>query len=234
MKQLHALFIISLLVFTACDDGPVYPKETEQETGRKAILTAHFENIEAWPEAYLMIFAGFGESTKTPVISKIISKPDNADDIVEITINGLPDEVTTLSVSVVSKGHALIHHFGTYPVTEGTEDITLPETTYNVAEYPRIQHQLFNLYCTSCHGAGNYAAAGLHLTEDVSYQAIVNIPATLSSEGHFLINPGNASRSFLHEILVSDIIRYNHTDVLPEEELITLLDTWIEAGAKNE
>ena len=37
----------------------------------------------------------------------------------------------------------------------------------------------------------------------------------------------------LYSILTEDIVRYNHTDVLPEAELVALIKTWINQGANN-
>lgn len=41
------------------------------------------------------------------------------------------------------------------------------------------------------------------------------------------------SYSFLIDILTGDIVNYNHTDVLPQDELVTLIKTWIRDGAKE-
>ena len=234
MKSFIYIFTLFALLCSSCDDGLIYPKEDEEETGRKATFSARFEGLDAWPQAYLMVFAGFGEDQKIPVISKVITQPEKTTELVTVTINGLPEEVKTLSVSVMSKGRALIHSFYSQDVQSGTEDIILPEQQINMAEYPRIQEQVFNLYCVRCHGAGSYAAAGLHLTDDKSHISMVNQEAVLSTDGKLLVKPGDVSGSFIHDILTSDIINYNHTDVLPENELITLIDTWIKSGAKNE
>ena len=227
------LIIVPLHICSSCDDGDIYPEPTGEATGRKATLTARFSGLDAWPEAYQLVFAGFGDDEHVPDISKMIQKPATPQEEVTLTMSGIADNVKTLSVSVITNGRELLHHYYTYNAEESTGDIVLPELEIDVAEYPRIQEQVFDNYCAACHGAGNTAAAGLYLTEGRSYEALVNRTARLGN-GKLLVKPGSTGESFLMDILENDILGYNHTDVLPEQELITLIGTWIRNGCANE
>ena len=181
----------------------------------------------------MLLFAAFGDDEEMPVVSKIISRPSSEDEEVSVTLNGLDERTKRITVTVANKGRQPLYHFYSYPLKNTTEETILPVETINLATYDRIQHQVYNNYCIACHGAGDYAAANLYLTENKSYEATVNVPAPLSSTGKMLVKPGLSSQSFLVDILTNDIVNYNHTDVLPEDELITLIKTWINDGAQK-
>lgn len=222
------LLLLAGIGFSACDDGNIYPKEKEDVNGATATLQVRFTSQEAWPDAYKLVFAGFGEDTEIPSISKVISKPVSDTVTQTVTLNGLTGDIKTLNISLLGKGRNLIYNFYSYPVPENTDHIVLPAGETDLAELPRIQAQVFDLHCTRCHGAGNHAAANLDLTTGHSQAALLNVPTVTGTAGTFRVVPGNVEKSFLHQILTEDCIEgYNHTDVLPEEELLLLIETWI-------
>ncbi|WP_321480549.1 hypothetical protein [uncultured Bacteroides sp.] len=234
MKKIYYLLLTSALLMYACDDGKIYPKKVEEATGKKVILNSTFTGINAWPKAYQLAIAGFGKDAQTPIISKTIAMPKNEAETISLALNGITDDITDISVCVMTTGRSLIHRFYNLNIADSTNEvITLPIDKINVASFSRIQNQVFNLYCSRCHGAGNFAAADMYLTEGQSYEMLVNHLANTSTSGKLRVKPGLIGSSFIHNVLTSDIIGYNHTDVLPEEELVTLIDTWIENGAKN-
>lgn len=234
MKQIQAiLFCLILLSFSSCDDGRIYPAEEAEEGGGKGSMKVRFHGEGAWPQEYMLVFAAFGDDNGIPVISKVIPKPDHSDTPVEMTLNGLDERTKRLSVAVVNKGRELIYDFYSYPVDDASKEILLPVTEINLAGYDRIQKQVFDAYCIRCHGAGENAAAGLNLMGGHSYESLVNIKSVLSKDDKLLVNPGQTGRSFLYDVLKEDIINYNHTDVLPESELIELISAWITNGAEK-
>lgn len=227
MKKIIPLLLAGIW-FAACDDGNIYPKEKEDVSGATATIQVRFSGQDAWPDAYKLVFAGFDENTEVPSISKVISKPASDTATQTVTLNGLTDDIKTLSISLLGKGRNLIYNFYSYPVPKGSDHILLPVEEINLAELPRVQAQIFDLHCTRCHGAGNHAAADLDLTAGHSQADLLNIPTVTGPTGTFRIVPGNVEKSFLHQVLTEDCIEgYNHTDVLPEEELLSLIETWI-------
>jgi hypothetical protein len=233
-KQMKILPILALTLFiTGCDDGKVWPADIEEEGGPRVTASVSFRGLDAWPENYSLVFAAFDDSRKAPVLSKMISRPSSESEKVTINLNGLPPTTTSLSIAVVNKGREPVYTYYSYAYIPKDDELTLPVSEINLASFDRVQQHVFNTYCTRCHGAGNEAAAGLYLIEGKSYEAIVNKPATRSSEGKMLIEPNQPGLSFLPEVLSLDIINYNHTDVLPEAELITLIETWIKEGAEK-
>ncbi len=165
-------------------------------------------------------------------MSKQIPAPKSEDETVSLDLNGLHEDAKTIGISILTKGRKLIYNFYTYDISNGTDDVTLPVSKIDIASYDRIQHQVFDNYCAACHGAGDKAAAGLYLTEGKSFTNLVNEKSTLSTSKK-RVEPGMPSYSFLIDILTGDIVNYNHTDVLPQDELVTLIKTWIRDGAKE-
>ena len=47
------------------------------------------------------------------------------------------------------------------------------------------------------------------------------------------VRPGSAEESFLHVILHENIVKYDHTNVITTSSTLTLLDDWINNGAKE-
>ena len=226
------LFIAGLC-FCACDEGKIYPAENNGTSGNKVNMEVVFTGQDAWPSEYMLVFAAFGEDEEMPVVSKVISKPDSEKEKVSSTLNGLDERSNRVTVSVVNKGRQALYHFYSCPIDKETEEMTLPVDTIDLAAFERIQSQVFNNYCITCHGAGDYAAADLNLTEGKSHTRLVNVEAKLSPDNKKLVLSGKSGQSFLTDILENDLVQYNHTDVLPEKELITLIKTWIDNGAKE-
>lgn len=231
-KIIHLIFAVFLLL-TSCDDGDLVTQEAGEAEGLKATMQVSFSGTKAWPSAYLMVLAAYGDDKEIPLMSKQISAPKSESEQVSLTLNGLPDNTKTIGISILTKGRKLIYNYYTYDISQATGDVTLPVETIDIASYDRIQHQMFDRYCVACHDATGHASAGLHLADGISYKALVSQPAQLSDKGWMLVKPGDAGNSFLSHILTEDIVKYNHTDVLPESELVTLIKTWIANGAKE-
>ena len=62
---------------------------------------------------------------------------------------------------------------------------------------------------------------------------LVDVVADKSEEGLKLVKPGSAEESFLHVILHENIVKYDHTNVITTSSTLTLLDDWINNGAKE-
>ncbi|WP_300762227.1 hypothetical protein [uncultured Parabacteroides sp.] len=230
-KIIYTFFAVCLLS-TSCDDGDLHPEETGGTEGLKVSMEVSFSGLDAWPSAYQIVLAAYGNDSGNPLMSKQIPAPKSEDETVSLDLNGLHEDAKTIGISILTKGRKLIYNFYTYDISNGTDDVTLPVSKIDIASYDRIQHQVFDNYCAACHGAGDKAAAGLYLTEGKSFTNLVNAKSTLSTSKK-RVEPGMPSYSFLIDILTGDIVNYNHTDVLPQDELVTLIKTWIKDGAKE-
>ena len=121
------------------------------------------------------------------------------------------------------------------------DEIQLPEATVDLACYDRVQAQVFDARCTTCHGATSTSPAGnLFLTSDKSHAALVNVPAQVSvAEGKNYVTPQDVDNSFLTDILFTEIsqnMKFQHSDIFSGSEATeasTLLNAWINNGANK-
>ena len=222
------------MLTTSCDDGDLKPQSNSSETGRRISMQVNFNALKAWPQNYVLTLAAFGADQETPLVSKQFAQPEKESDIQTLELSGLPDDAQTIQIALLTKGRKLIYSFYTHTLDDGDEDVMLLAENLSLASYGRIQQQVFNQYCTACHGAGDRAAGSLYLTADKSHAMLVNATAHAAITNKKRVEPAMPSQSFLIEILEEDLLNYNHTDVLPHDELVTLLKTWISNGANND
>ncbi|MDD2952991.1 MAG: hypothetical protein PHC95_07485 [Parabacteroides sp.] len=233
--SLLAAFPFLLAGLGACDEGKVYPEEISTYQSY-ANLSLEIKGEKAFPKKELLVLASFGEDPSTPITTAVIPEPSSANKHISARL-GLTGNEKYLSVAIVTMGatRELVYSFYSYPLSSvPTEDFTVPVTELDLSPFARVQQQVFNANCIACHGGSTSAAAGLYLTEGRSYQALVNVAADLSTAGKVFVKPGEPTASFLLEVLSSDKLRYNHSDIFASmPEYISLLESWIEEGAKK-
>lgn len=104
------------------------------------------------------------------------------------------------------------------------------------ATFTEVRDEILLNSCafSSCHG--DQGSAGLTLTTESSYDALVNVPST-KSDGEILVIPGDADGSYLiHKMEGADGIV---GDIMPPgaglpEEKIQAVRSWIDNGAPND
>lgn len=235
-KKIRIFALAAALLSAACDDGRIYSEVEVDSTGRSARLTATVTGLDRWTDRYTVALAGFADGDDYASISKAVQA--DGDGRVSMTMNNIPDEVTSVRLCVLDR---LRRHVVTFceRSTEGVRDtVRLDPGTVDVSMFNAIQQGFLNTTCASCHGASNYAAAGLDLTAGKAYAALVG-KASRKVDGHQLVEPGHAEGSVLHMVLNDehvDGISMNHFDLVSEKSaqfILPLIDHWIDAGAKE-
>ncbi len=234
--RICATAVATILLLTACDDGRIYNEVEVDSNGRSARLTATITGLDRWTDNYTVALAGFANDDDYASIAKAVQTDDDGQ--VSMTMNNIPDEVTSVRLCVLDR---LRRHVVTFceVSAEGVRDtIRLEPGTVDVRMFNAIQQGFLNTTCANCHGASNYAAAGLDLTEGKAYAAMVG-QASKKVDGHLLVEPGNATGSVLHMVLNNehvDGISMNHFDLVSEKTaqfILPLIDNWIDAGAQE-
>ena len=229
----YIFFISFIISLSGCDSGDIYPKENDN--GTDIDVTAHFRfsNTETFPENYKIIFGSFNDDLQSPISSKVLSKPAEGEDITVSLIN-IPENATFLGLYLVHEySNQKIYPFYVYPIT-GTldEDIDLPLQNINLAVFGRIQKQVFS-QCLQCHGGSGFAAAGLYLTDDKSYEMTVGVTAK-DSPDKMRIAPNSVQNSFLIDILKGEALVPQHSSLSSlKDDDIPLIEQWIKDGAEN-
>lgn len=227
------------VLFTACDEGKIYPESSETE-GKTVEVNITFKGVKAWPTYNYMALATFGDDPTQAILTRRISKPSNDGVTTSIRLKGITHETKTIAIAVISKGLTLVHSFYTFSVDGSLdkETIEIPNQSIDIACFERVQNQVFNSQCITCHGGSSASPAGnLRLTEGNSYNSLVNVKAPDSSEGKMYVNPGNVNSSFIIDVLSDDILKYyNHTDIFSgseRSEILSLIQGWINEGVEN-
>lgn len=233
-KEILSILLLSALGLIACDDGKIYTNNNITTTeGSVLRITTNISGINDWPEGYSVVIAGF-DNTDYATISKGIPAPEKDGETVDVILSGISTEVSQVEVCVINRLRKRIATFYKADFTAQEDTVFLNAGTINAGMFNSIQKTVFDSHCIACHGTSTSAAGGLYLTEGKSYEALVNVKADLSPEGKMLVNPGNTNDSFILDILLSNTTRHDHSDILSVmPEKITLLQSWIEGGAKE-
>ena len=235
------IFAGTLIGLTACDDGRLYEEESPIAVeGRTVNLLAHLSGVASWPgPEYYVELAGFGDDSEYALISKAIPAPSTEGGEVSIQLAGIKDNVKRVELCVLNRLRKRVLSFYTIEEADlkASSTINVDAGTLNVGMYHTMQERVFNTTCVNCHGAATSAAAGLYLTEGRSYEALVGVPS-VKKEGLHIVEPGKADESVLYQALATDVSiaenwRYNHTAEVVNEDILALIRTWINSGAKE-
>ncbi len=222
------------IAMASCDDGRLYEKPVIlPEEGRVVKLKGTLTGIEDWANGYNVVVAGFTDDSEYAIISKSIITNEAGE--AEVVLSGITDEVKSVELCVVNRLRKRMLTFQKANL-QPTDTIRLEVSHMDVGMYATIQKQLFNTTCTSCHGASTFAAQGLYLTEDKSYEALVNVPSAIRPDS-LLVNPGHAATSVLYQVLANDLdatLSRPHHEMISTQEVnwLTLVRDWINESAE--
>ncbi len=233
MKK-RALIIFATLTATllssGCDSGDIIEQTDAEAGGLRCSGLVTFNNTSAWPHEYSIVIAAFG-GNDYPLMSKGLSKPAVGDSTL-LTMEAIPEGTEDIAIALLNKSRKKVTSFFTHSITKKEREnniIDLGSIHIDLLNYDRIQHQVFS-NCINCHGASEKAACGLFLTEEESYDAIVDIASKRDSQ-YKIVHPSLSEESFILHVLEgkTDLVHYDHKNVSfnSETEDINLLRLWI-------
>ena len=228
----HLLPLLSCLALLSCDDGNIVETYIHSAEGRSVHLTATLTGHQSWASGYELALAGFSEESDYAAILLVV-RPD-ADGIVDITMEGIPEEVTSVELCAVN---TLRQRVATFAKIDGDAlrtkyTIDFAVGTLHASMFAAIQRSVFNTTCVGCHRATE-SAAGLPLTDGSAYEALVGKPSKKDA-ALLLVEPGNAAASMLYRALTTDVSstwRYDHTAELTSDRTKHFICDWMNAGA---
>ena len=209
----YIMYALFLLFGLGCDEGKIYPDETV-DSGRTATVSLSFTGLKAWPKENMRI-----------------SKPAEDGKRLKLRLNNVTPDTRSIEVAVISRGLRLVYSYYTSPVDDSDEPLDLSVGELDLASFKRIQAQVFDLNCLSCHGGGSGLAGQLDLRDDVAYKSLVNVKAPLSGEGKNYVTPGNINNSFLLDILENNPVHKDMFNSSGKQEVLALIQGWILGGA---
>ena len=239
-KQIFAtLLAVTAMGLTACDDGRIYPETAASSEGKTVRLEGVLEGLENWTSAYRVSIAGFENADdEYASVSKVISASDVTDGKVSIELSGIKENVTLVRLCVLDRLRKHIVTFSEEDISKATDVVKMDVGVIDISMFNAIQQAFFNTTCANCHGASNRAAAGLYLTEGMSYEALVDVDSK-KVEGKKLVETNNANNSVLHMVLTQPSVEgvsMAHRDLVSEKNdqtILPLIDSWINNGAKE-
>ncbi len=217
----------------SCDSGDIYPDEFEYENGVVVKASFIFEELGTFPSNYQVLFGAFGNGKVEPIVSKTIVKPKQGQEVT-IMLDNLPDDATSLKLCLTTLGKQPVYTFYKMDVPKAVGDsIVIPIQEIHLMQFDRIQQQVFTPSCVACHG--NPGAAGLSLSEGISYANLVNVSSTRSAEHQSRVTPSDIEASFIIDILEhGDLLKTDHTSIPSKyNDDLALLKEWIRNGAKK-
>lgn len=235
MKKNSLIFAFgfALMVLSSCDDGDIREEGySDNNYGRVVKLTGKINGVKGWSSNYSVALAGFGDSDYS-IVQKNIPVSDNGD--VELTLSVTSNDIKTIELCVTNILRERVHTFKKMDVPEGKDSIFFDAGEVDAGMYRYLQDEIFTTTCVQCHGGSNTPAAGLYLTADKSYAALVGQPSA-RVEGGTLVIPGDSKNSVLHKVINSGYetgLRFNHENMVASAKKLELIDEWIDYGADN-
>jgi hypothetical protein len=221
------------IVLLSCDSGDIYPKAYEHDRGVSVSATFVFDNLNAFPNDYPLIFGAFNDKQSTPLASVRIMKPKNADPV-RVSIDNLSPDATSVILCLTNLGRQPVFSLFEMDITVAGDSIVVPETQISLTSYERIQNLVFEQYtCVSCH-QGSAGAGNLLLTADNSYSSLVNKISSAGSAKN-RVTPFDVANSFLLDVLEDENLDLTqpHTGFVTRNDDIVLLKEWITDGCKR-
>ncbi|NCC10336.1 MAG: hypothetical protein EOM31_07505 [Bacteroidia bacterium] len=241
MKRGHFYLFLCFLTLGlyGCDDGRIEEKQVDySEEGRVLKLTGRLSGLDSWGSTYSLVVAGYDGVSDYAVITKALPANHVDGQVLQIVMSGIGEEVKTLKLCAINRLRKSVVDFKILDEDFGVDSkdtIRLDVGTLDVGMYAAIQTRVFDAKCVSCHGQSTFAGAGLYLTAEKSYEALVNKPSVRKAD-MLLVKPGDVQASFLQLVLHSNgVVRHDHKDLFSEKEAnqLDLIDRWIENGALN-
>lgn len=235
MKKNSLIFAFgfALMALFSCDDGDIQEKVySDNNNGRIIKLTGKISGVKSWSSNYSVALAGFGDSDYS-IVQKNIPASDSGD--VELTLSITSNDIKTIELCVTNILRERIHTFKKMDIPEGKDSIFFDAGEVDAGMYRCLQDEIFTITCVQCHGGSNTPAAGLYLTADRSYAALVGQPS-MRVEGGTLVIPGDSKSSVLHKVINSGYetgLRFNHENMVASAQKLKLIDEWIDNGAGN-
>ncbi len=230
------VLLIGGFLMGACDDGCIPEVDVIPQTGGYvAKLTGNLTGIKRWSNPYTVVLAGFSDDSDYATVLKNL--PTN-DGNISVTLANIPTDTQRVELCVTNALRKHIITLASITIGEASGDtIRLDVGQLDASQFATIQQHVFSTTCANCHGSSTFAAAGLHLTEGKSYNNLINSKSSKET-GLMRIKPGDAENSVLFRALTTDISsdgkwRYDHTSEVVNENILTLIANWINAGASE-
>ena len=221
------------LLLVGCDEGRLYGDDVViANEGGSARVTTVISGMDTWTDSYTLAVAGFEDGNEFALISKNI-EASVTDGKCDVVLTGIPPEVATVELCAIDRLRRRVATFASTVYNGGTDTVRIDVPSVNLSMARAIQQEIFNTTCIQCHGGSNHVAAGLNLTDGVSFGQMIAVPSVKLPDMN-RVKPGESGESVLYLILggnVSSSWSYDHSVEVVRQEKLDLIRNWIDGGA---
>lgn len=213
-KTICLFWAVIPFAFAGCDDGKIYPEETEgNSTGLTVVMKGDISGAgNFYGDGFALTLSAFEDGNDYAVISKTVSDGNS-----DVTLSNIPARANTVELCVINSLRKRVMRLASLSV----EDTPDREMVFNVGEvdaspFNVIGECVFATTCVQCHGATGKAAAGLDLLPEKAYSMLVDVPSTVV-EGEMRVRPGEPDVSTLWQAVatpLSESWKYDHKNLL--------------------
>ena len=243
MKVSRLAVTFALFIFMiSCSSGG--SDDGDPKVEKKATLTGKITitDTDAWPTGNNKLVLRGYKSTDRSVLAfeKILAKP--TDNLINFRIDNLPlGALSDIEIAVVNNNDAKDFdtrmYYGSF-IVRAEDQITLPELSMTLGgtapEFllSKIEDKIFAPKCFSCHNS-KVADRDLDLSKWNTFSHTVNKNSLIDAT-KVLVVSGDASSSFLVQILEKPELAPNMISVKMTDTEMNLIKQWINKGAYKE
>lgn len=244
MKKLLYFTLGIMAGLTACDSGDIYPAQQQTANTYTVSVVVAFGNVSTVPVARIddpdkferkLVLAAYADGSETPISLTQIKRTDVIENRTDtFKVQYVTEAATTLRLAITDQSNQTIYTLYEVPLSTDYTDVVLDFGYKNLVTFARLQEQLFDQSCITCHKAGG-GSAGLSLDVASSYEMIVN-KVSKTDATMDIIEPGSPNVSMMYLRLTDETLgSYNHTTLSTlKENDIELLKAWITDGANQD
>lgn len=226
-KVFFKLIAAASLSLTGCDDGRIYPSDTDLsgDKGLNVVMTGKISGAgNAYESGYSLALAAFNEGNEFAVVSKTVS---DGSDAVELT--NVSPAASSIELCVINSLRKRIMTLASISLTESSGNrVNFDIGEIDASPFSVIDREVFSTTCVQCHGAAGHAAASLDLQPGMAYRMLVGIPSTVI-EGEIRVKPGDAAASTLWQAVATDVSSawsFHHNNLLTSDQS-GFIESWI-------
>lgn len=222
-------YVKVLVICAVCLSSCVHEYKPDSVEYFRLEANIEFDDIEYWPDNQSIWIGCFEEEdARQPIASTELNGDSES---ITVAIEDIAEGSYFLKIFITEGGvyKSDIYNYGSIAINAS---VFYELQNIQLLTYQRVQQQVFN-GCQLCHGGSSGdIAAGLYLTEENSYQSLVNVLATKNTS-LLRVKPGSAEFSYLIDV-IDETIDFDHgaSNSVTEADRQLVVD-WIEAGALN-
>lgn len=242
--RLMLLLPLCTLGLAACDSGDIYPEQHQKAYTYTVSVSVAFGDVSTVPVARMddpnkferkLVLAAYADHSETPISLTHIKRTEVTENVTDtFRVLYVTEAATLLRLAITDQSNQIIYTLSEVALPNDHKDVVLDFGHKKLVSFGRLQQQLLDRSCITCHKASD-GSAGLSLDAASSYEMMVNKTSTTDASIN-IVEPYSPNASMIYKRLTDETIgHYHHTTLSTlKENDIELLRVWIINGAKQD